>query len=49
MAANENMNRHVNGYGNENGHPQPPVNQADDGQQNPHPNLDGANRVAAFR
>ena len=49
MAANGNMNGHVNGYGNANEHPQPPVNQADDGQQNPQPNLNSANRVAAFR
>ena len=49
MAANGNMNGHVNGYGNANGHPQPPANQADNRQQNPRPNLDGTNRVAAFR
>ena len=48
MVANGNMNEHVNGYGNANGHPQPPANQADNGQQNPRPNLDGANRVVAF-
>ena len=49
MATNGDMNGHVNGYGNANGHPQPLVNQADNGQQNPRPNLDGTNRVVAFR
>ena len=49
MAANGNMNGVVNGYGNANGHPHPPKNQANNGQQNPCLNLDGVNRVAAFR
>ena len=35
MAANGSMNGHGNGYGNANGHPRPPVNQANNGQQNP--------------
>ena len=48
MAANGNMNGHGNGYGNANGHPQPSTNQANNGQQNPCPNLDGINRVVAF-
>ena len=43
------MNGHVNGYGNADGHPQPPMNQPDVGPQNPQPNLNSANRVAAFR
>ena len=49
MATNGNMNRHGNGYGNTNGHPCSPVNQANNGKQNLRPNLDGVNRVAAFR
>ena len=49
MAANRNMNSHVNGYGNANGRPCLPANQPNDGPQNLRPNLDGANRVAAFR
>ena len=34
---------------NANGRPRLPVNQPNDGPQNLRPNLDGANRVAAFR
>ena len=49
MATNANMKGHVNGYGNANGHPRRPANQANNGQQNQCPNLDGVDRVAAFR
>ena len=46
---NRNMNGHGNSYDNSNGHPHPPANQANNRQQNPRHNLDGVNRVAAFR
>ena len=49
MAANGNMNGNVNGYGDTSGHPCLPANQANKGQKNLHPNLDGVNRMAAFR
>ena len=49
MAANGNLNGHLNGFGDADGHVEPPVNQADNEPPIPHPNLEGVNRVAAFR